>query len=93
MSKSHLGLYQQLAIQKHFLAEGRLYFKVNDATRAHYVEQGMEPFTYEQRGRTMTMSYYEVPPDVLENRVDLVAWAERAIEVAALAPRKAKRLR
>lgn len=75
------------------LDEGRLFFKVSDATRADYVGQGMEPFTYEQRGRTMTMSYYEVPPDVLENRVDLVAWAERAIQVAATAPCKAKMLR
>ena len=75
------------------LDEGRLYFKVNDATRAAYVGQGMEPFTYEQRGRRMTMNYYEVPPDVLENRVELVAWAERAIQVAATAPRTAKKSR
>lgn len=70
------------------LDEGRLFFKVNDTTRAAYVEQGMEPFTYEQRGRTMTMNYYEVPPDVLENRMELSAWAARAIEVAAAAPKK-----
>ncbi len=75
------------------LEKGRLYFKVNDATRAAYVEQGMEPFTYEQRGRVMTMNYFEVPPDVLENRVEIVAWAQRAIQVAATAPRKTKKLR
>jgi TfoX/Sxy family transcriptional regulator of competence genes len=43
----------------------------------------MEPFAYESKGRTLTMSYHEVPPDVLENAPELVVWARRAIEVAA----------
>ena len=73
------------------LDEGRLYFKVNDPTRAAFVEQGMEPFTYEQRGRRLTMNYYEVPPDVLENRAELVKWAEHAVQVAVLAQRKKNR--
>jgi TfoX/Sxy family transcriptional regulator of competence genes len=55
----------------------------------------MEPFTYESKGRTLTMSYHEVPPDVLENPPELVAWARRAIQAAADKPRepakKAKR--
>lgn len=67
------------------LDEGRLFFKVSEATRAAYVERGMEPFTYTSRGRTMTMSYYEVPPDVLENAAELADWARRAIQVAAVA--------
>jgi TfoX/Sxy family transcriptional regulator of competence genes len=43
----------------------------------------MGPFTYESKGRVLTMSYHEVPPDVLENAPELVAWAQRAIQVAA----------
>jgi TfoX/Sxy family transcriptional regulator of competence genes len=43
----------------------------------------MGPFTYEMKGRVMTMSYHEVPLDVLENREELVAWAHRAIQIAA----------
>jgi TfoX/Sxy family transcriptional regulator of competence genes len=43
----------------------------------------MPPFTYEMKGRVMTMGYHEVPPDVLENREELVAWANRAIQIAA----------
>jgi TfoX/Sxy family transcriptional regulator of competence genes len=35
------------------------------------------------KGRLMTMSYHEVPPDALENREQLVAWARRAIQIAA----------
>jgi DNA transformation protein len=71
------------------LDEGRLYFKVSKESRAAYAERGMKPFTYEMKGRVMTMSYYEVPPDVLENATELVAWAGRAFQVAATRPGEA----
>jgi DNA transformation protein len=83
------GLYQA---DRFFgiLDEGRLFFKVNESSRPAYGERGMGPFTYESRGRTMTMSYYEVPPDVLENAVELVEWARTAIQVAAAAKAREK---
>jgi DNA transformation protein len=76
------GLYQD----EYFfgiLDEGRLFFKTDAQSQADYIARGMEPFSYESKGRTLTMSYHEVPPDVLENAPELVAWACRAIEVAA----------
>jgi DNA transformation protein len=71
--------------------EGRLFFKVNEQSRAAYVERGMGPFTYESKGRTLTMTYYEVPPEVLESAADLVEWARRAIQVAAARPGKTRK--
>ena len=65
------------------LDEGRLFFKTDKTSQADYVARGMGPFTYEMKGRVMTMGYHEVPLDVLENAPELVAWAHRAIEVAA----------
>jgi DNA transformation protein len=76
------GLYQG----EHFfgiLDGGRLFFKTDAQSQADYVARGMEPFTYESKGRTLTMSYHEVPPDVLENAPELIAWARGAIAVAA----------
>ena len=76
------GLYQD----EHFfgiLDEGRLFFKTDAHSQADYVARGMEPFIYESKGRVLTMSYHEVPPDVLENAPELVAWARGAIAVAA----------
>lgn len=76
------GLYRG----EHFfgiLDEGRLFFKTDAQSRPDYVGRGMGPFTYESKGRMMTMSYHEVPPDVLENAPELVAWAQRAIQAAA----------
>jgi DNA transformation protein len=65
------------------LDEGRLFFKVSEASKKAYEGRGMGPFTYEAKGKTMTMAYYEVPPEVLENARELVEWAQKAIQVAA----------
>ncbi len=74
------------------LIEGQLYFKVDAASRAAYVERGMKPFTYTKAKKVMTMSYYEVPPDILEDRERAVAWANQSIRLAA-APAGQKRAR
>jgi DNA transformation protein len=65
------------------LDDGRLFFKTDAQSQADYTARGMGPFTYEMKGQMMTMSYHEVPLDVLENASQLVAWAGRAIAVAA----------
>ena len=64
------------------LDEGRLFFKTDVQSQKDFVERGMEPFTYEMKGKVMTMGYHEVPPDVLEQAPELVQWARRAIGVA-----------
>ena len=76
------GLYQAA----HFFAildEGRLFFKTDPESQADYLARGMEPFTYESHGQLRTMSYHEVPPEILEQPLELVLWARRAIAVAA----------
>ena len=81
------GLYQA---ERFFgiLMEDRLYFKADEQSRAAFIERGMGPFTYEKAKRALAMNYFEVPPDVLENREEVVAWANRAIQVAAARPKK-----
>jgi len=65
------------------LDEGRLFFKTDAASQADYTARGMRPFTYESKGKLLTMSYHEVPPDVLEQPQELADWARKAIGVAA----------
>ena len=66
------------------LAADVLYFKVDDDSRRAYQSKRMEPFK-PFADRTMTMSYYAVPPDVLEDSDVLAKWAQRAIGVASKA--------
>lgn len=64
------------------IASGVLYLKVGEANRREYEAAGMKPFK-PYRDKSSTMKYYEVPLAVLESPTDLVAWARRAVTVAA----------
>lgn len=81
------GLYSG----EHFfgiLDEGRLFFKTDEQSEVEYKSRGMEPFTYEMKGKVMTMGYHEVPPDILEQLQELTVWAQRAIGIAAAKAKK-----
>ena len=68
------------------IAEDRLYFKVDDATRPEFEKRGMEPFRpFEEDS---AMGYYEVPADVMEDAVQLAPWMHKAIAVAKTAKQK-----
>ena len=57
-----------------------LYFKVDDVNKPDYEAAGMRPFA--PMGDSQPMSYYEVPPDVLEDPEQMRAWAGRAVDAA-----------
>ena len=74
------------------IADGQLYFRVDDQTRAHFEAAGQSPFTYEGRGKTagrvIEMPYYTVSLDVLEDPAEVVDWARDAVAAAERAKRK-----
>jgi DNA transformation protein len=54
----------------------RLYLKTDDRTRSAFLAAGMGPFRPTPRQTLRT--YYEVPPDVLEDADELCRWARAA---------------
>jgi len=66
------------------LAADELFFKVDDSNRAVYEAAGSEPFRpLADPDRPVSMSYWRVPIEVLEDPVELALWARAAIRVAA----------
>ena len=61
------------------LHKGCLYFKTDDQTRPDFEEYGMRPFR--PSDKQTLKSYYEVPPDILENEEKLSVWAGKAVQV------------
>jgi DNA transformation protein len=94
-AKAMFGAHGIYCGEKFFgiLDEGRLFFKTDATTEKDFTARGMEPFTYEMKGKVMTMAYHEVPPDVLEQPQELVAWARRAIQLASKKPAKPPKTR
>ena len=78
-----IGLYAD-GVFFGIVAADTLYLKVDDSTRGRYEAAGMtafKPFS----DKPMSMSYYQVPVVVLEDRDELVVWARASVRVAARA--------
>lgn len=68
-----------------------LYFKVDDTNRADYESAGSEPFTYETKGKTNSLSYWLVPSDIMDDQDALSEWAEKAYQVGLHSQKKKPR--
>lgn len=72
------------------IVNDQLYFKADSVSRQAYTARGLAPFTYVARGKTITMQYYEAPPEVFEEPEAMRKWAEQAIGTALKAKRGKK---
>lgn len=68
------------------IAADVLYLKVDDSNREDYVARGCAAFQPVVRDQTVySMSYFAVPPEVLEDADDLAHWARKSVAVARAA--------
>ncbi len=74
-----LGVYQRGRIFA-LIGDGRLYFKVDGDSVGDYEARGIGPFRPNER--QVLRSYYEVPPDVLDDPEALLAWAAEAVRAS-----------
>jgi DNA transformation protein len=62
--------------------KGELYFRVSDKTLPDYTSRSSKPFIpfpdRPDRKKQTLKSYYQVPPDILENSAELVRWAAKS---------------
>lgn len=63
--------------------DGSLYFKVDDETRASFVDEDCPQFEYATKdGRTAQMPYFRAPERLYDEPDEFVAWCRAAIGVA-----------
>lgn len=73
------GLYSD-GLMFALIANDIAYLKVNETNREKFLEEGsspLKPFP----DKSTVMSYYEIPPDILENRDELIKWAEESLSI------------
>jgi DNA transformation protein len=75
-----LGLYHD-GLFFGLVDDDTLYLKVDDTTRGDYEAAGMGAFR-PSADEGPSLSYYEVPGDVLEDAGALARWAAKAVDVA-----------
>ena len=64
------------------ISGGTLYFKVDDTNRGEYVSRHMSQFRPYRDRPEISMAYYEVPADVIEDPEECVTWALRSVTAA-----------
>jgi DNA transformation protein and related proteins len=82
-----VGLYHDARFFAIIMAD-TLYFKVNDSNRGDYDSRGMRRFRPYADKPHLSMTYYEVPADTLEDADECVLWARKSVE-ASNGPRAA----
>ncbi len=71
------GIYKDGVILG-IIVDDELYFKVGPGNQAKYESHGSQPFTYESRGKSIAMSYWEVPAEVMDDREAILLWAQES---------------
>lgn len=71
------------------IVDDELYYKVGDSNRRAFEKAGSKPFQYAAKGRKMvTMSYWKLPAEVLDDLQMLEEWTDKAMQVALKKERK-----
>ena len=81
------GVYQGDCIFA-LIADDRLYFKSDATTRGEFEAKGLSPFSYTARNKSVTMQYFEAPPEVFEEHEAMREWVQKALSVAVSAKKK-----
>lgn len=70
------------------IADGVLYFKVDDTNQIDFEKLGSKPFVYNSaKGKKMVMKYYELPEEIMENPEQIREWVEKSYQIAKSAIR------
>ena len=72
-------------VQFAMVMQGRLYFHVDESTRAKYQEQQSQAFHYVSKTKDIIVQrYFEVPAGPLESDAELIIWARESIRTVKI---------
>ena len=75
------GIYHQ-GLMFGLYAQDRLYFKTDANNLPQFEALSSQPFTFEQRGKLVKLSYWSAPEFVLDDREKASQWAQSALDAA-----------
>jgi len=64
------------------IADNVLYLKVDNETESEFRDLGLEPFTYNKKGKEFKMSYFQAPEEAIEDDEEMDLWAKKAYNSA-----------
>jgi DNA transformation protein len=84
---SSVRMFGGYAIKKYGLTialifEEEAYFKTDKSNIEDYKKLGSKPFSYEKQGKTIIVSNWRIPIEILEDQEKLMQWIEKSYQVA-----------
>jgi DNA transformation protein len=64
------------------VADDVLYLKSDAQNRHYFTDQDLTPFTYQKKGRSMTIAYYTAPDEIYDDPAAACEWAHLAFQAA-----------
>ncbi|MEM7441493.1 MAG: TfoX/Sxy family protein [Pseudomonadota bacterium] len=65
------------------VADGELWLKADDTTRATFEEAGAEQYVYRMQKKPAPLPYYRAPEDIFDEDDSLRFWTQMALEAAS----------
>ena len=81
------GIYRR-GVMVALIADETLYLKADDINRPEFEAQKLEPFRYQKKDKVFAMSYYQAPPESMDESELLCEWAEGAYSAAVRGAKK-----
>lgn len=72
------GLYQDDHIFA-IIVKDTLYLKSDAIVQRDFEEKCLQPFSYVAQGKSVTLRYFEAPPEVFEVSESMRIWVEKAL--------------
>jgi|SRR5450432_415460 DNA transformation protein len=85
-----VGLYSDARFFA-IITDDTLYLKVNDANRGDYQARRMSQFRPYADKPHLSMGYFELPADVLEDAEECVLWARKSVAAAKVRTKPTRR--
>ena len=70
------------------VADSIFYLKADAESEKEFRDRGLEPFTYNKKGKEFKMSYFQAPEEAMEDGEEMNAWANKAYSAALRATAK-----
>ena len=81
------GIYRH-GLMFGLVSQETFYLKADEENRADFEGKGLPRFTYQRKGKELSMSYYQAPPEAMDNAEALCGWAQKAYDAAVRAAQK-----
>lgn len=84
------GLYRD-GVMFGLVSDGEIFLKCDAEIEARFRAAGCRPFAYKKDGKQVSMSYWSLPSEALDDGDALKLWADLAFQAALRAPKAKSR--